>query len=132
MKPSTLALLAAAAALAATSLSADTRISLGVNFGGPAYRPAPPVVVYAPPAAVMVAPPPMVTYAPAPGYWDEVVVKTWVPERWVFARDRWGRSGRVCEPGYYTFRTDRVWVDGRNSHHPASHSGRSSHDRWGR
>jgi hypothetical protein len=70
-------------------------------------------VVVAPPPAYYSAPAPVV-YAPARGYWKEVTVKSWVPERWVMSRDRWGRSVRVCEPGHYTYRTDRVWVDGRD------------------
>src|SRR4051812_25114798 len=111
MKHLTFALLATAAALTVNSARADTRVSVGVNLGGPAYRPAPPAVVYAP------APPPAVVYAPAPrGYWKDVTVKNWVPERWVSSRDRWGRPVRVCEPGYFTYTTSRVWVDGRNDH----------------
>ena len=132
MKHCTIALLTAVAALAANALRAETRFSIGVHLGVPAYRPVAPVVVYAPPPVVVCAPPPPVVYAPTYGYWDEVVVKTWVPERWVFARDRWGRSVRVCEPGYYACRTDRVWVDGRNGRHPAGHPGHYSHGRWGR
>ena len=113
MKRTALALLATVAALAATSARADTRVSIGINLGGPHYRPVPPAVVYAPA-------PPSVVYAPAPvrGYWNEVTVKTWVPERWVTSRDRWGRHVRVCEPGYFTYRTERVWVDGRSDHSP--------------
>src|SRR5690349_16355710 len=106
MKRIALALLATAAVgLAANSARADTRFSIGVNSGSPAYGP-PPAVAYTPPTVV---------YAPARshGYWKDVSVKTWVPERWVTSRDRWGRPVRVCEPGYYTYRTDRVWVDGR-------------------
>ncbi len=117
-----IALLATAAALAATSARADTRVSIGVNLGGPAYRPAPPAVVYAPaPVAVH---PPAVVYAPAPsrGYWKEISVKTWVPERWVSSRDRWGRPVRVCEPGHFTYHTDRVWVDGRSDHGPRGYA----------
>jgi hypothetical protein len=117
MKRITFALLASVAALAASTAHADTRVSIGVNLGGPAYRPAPPAVVY--------APPPTVVYAPAPvarGYWKDVTVKTWVPERVVWSRDRWGRSVRVCEPGYFTYRTDRVWVDGRDHDGPRGHA----------
>lgn len=117
MKRITLALFATAAALAATSARADTRVSIGVNVGAPVYRPAPPAVVYAP------APAPQVVYAPAPvvvapsrGYWKEVQVKTWVPERWIVRTNRWGRAERMCEPGYYTYRTDRVWIDARSDH----------------
>jgi hypothetical protein len=106
MKRIALALLATAAVgLGANAARADTRFSVGVNYGSPVY--APPAVVYAPPAVV---------YAPARahGYFKDVTVKTWVPERWVNSRDRWGRPVRVCEPGYFTYRTDRVWVDGRS------------------
>ncbi len=103
-----LALLASAAALA-TVAHADTRFSIGIHVGGPSHpRFAPPPAVACPPT-----PPPTVVYAPARGYWKEVVVKTWVPERWVSSRDRFGRFVRICEPGYYTYRTDRIWVDGR-------------------
>ena len=121
MKPILIALFATVAGLAATTAHAETRVSVGVNLGGPVYPHSPAVVyapapapVYAPPPAVVYAPPPPVVYAPAPrGYWRDVTVKTWVPERWVSSRDRWGRPVRVCEPGYFTYRTDRVWVDGR-------------------
>ena len=116
MKRIAIALLATAAALAATSARADTRVSIGVNVGGPAYRPAPPAVVYAPAPSVVYAPPPAVVVAPPRGYWKDVPVKTWVPERWVVRTNRWGRSERVCEPGYYTYTTNRVWVDGRSDH----------------
>ena len=76
-------------------------------------------------------------YAPvAPrGYWEEVVVKTWVPERVVFSRDRWGRSVRVCEPGYFAYRTDRVWVDrdshGHRDHGPGAYAYGYDHNRSG-
>ena len=105
MKRLALCLIAAAAALAASTARADTRISFGINLGLPVFRPAPPAVVYAPPPAVVYAP------VEPRGHWKEVVVKTWIPERWVTSRDRWGRVVRVCEPGYFTYRTDRVWVD---------------------
>ncbi|MSU48324.1 MAG: hypothetical protein EXS37_04400 [Opitutus sp.] len=124
MKPITLALLATAAALAVNSARADTRVSIGFNVGGPACRPETPVVVYTPPPTVVYAPAPTVVYAPAPvhGYWKEIVVKTWVPERWLSSHDRWGRPVRVCEPGYFAFRTDRVWVD-RHSDYGYRHDG---------
>jgi len=120
MKRIAIALVATAAALAATSARANTRVSIGVNVGTPVYREPAPAVVYAP--APVYAPPPAVVYAPAPvaaprGYWKEIVVKTWVPERWVTSHDRWGRHVRFCEPGYYTYRTDRVWVEGHDHGH---------------
>lgn len=117
MKATALAVLVSAAALAALPARADTRVSIGVNVGGPAYRPAPPTVVYAPPPAVSYAPPAVVV-APARGYWKDVSVKTWVPERWVVRHNRWGRPERYCEPGYYTYRTERVWVDARDHRGP--------------
>jgi hypothetical protein len=98
-----LALLAATAALTATAARADTRVHFGFSIGAPAYRPAPPTVVY--------APAPSVVYAlPARGYWKDVTVKTWVPERTYIRHNRWGRPERVCEPGYFTYTTNRVWV----------------------
>lgn len=109
MKRITIALLATAATLAVASARADTRFSIGVNIGVPTYRPAPPTVVYAPPPPAVC--PPAVVVAPARGYWKDVTVKTWVPERWVVSRDRWGRPVRHCEPGYYAYRTERVWVE---------------------
>ncbi|MBL9199211.1 MAG: hypothetical protein JNL39_01840 [Opitutaceae bacterium] len=98
-----LALLAATAALTAASAKADTRVNFGVHIGIPAYRPAPPTVVY--------APAPSVVHAPAArGYWKDITVKTWVPERTYIRHNRWGRPERVVEPGYFTYTTDRVWV----------------------
>lgn len=97
-----LALLATTAALAAASARADTRVNFGFSVGPPSYRPAPPTVVY--------APPPVVVHAPTRGYWKDVTVKVWVPERSYVRHNRWGRPERVIEPGYYTYRTDRVWV----------------------
>jgi len=117
------AVVVTAAALAASSARADSRVRIGVNIGVPDYHPAPvvvaapaPTVVYAAPPTVMYAPPPTVVVAPSRGYWKEVQVKTWVPERWVVRTNRWGRSERYCEPGYYAYHTDRVWVDGRSDY----------------
>lgn len=110
MKRIAIALLATAAALAASSARADTRVSIGVNVGAPVYRPAPPVVAYTPPPTVVYAPAPTVVVAPR-GYWKEVSVRVWVPERWVVRHDRRGRPERYLEAGYYTYRTDRVWVE---------------------
>lgn len=127
MKRLAIALFATVAALAATAARADTRVSIGVNLGGPYHRPAPPTVVYVPA-------PPAVVYAPAPtrGYWKDVSVKTWVPERWITTCDRWGRHVRVCEPGYFAYRTERVWVGGRSDHGPRGHAYGYDHNRPGR
>ena len=112
----TLALLATTASLAATVARADTRISFGLNLGVPVYVPAAPVVACPPPPAVVYAP-----SAPR-GHWEDVTVKTWVPERWTHSRDRWGRTVRVLEPGYYTYRTERVWVETPHRPHHPGHS----------
>ena len=114
----TIALLATAAALAVPAAKANTNVSIGVRIGTPVYAPPAPVVVA--PAPVVVAPAPVV-YAPSRGYWKDLTVKTWVPERTVMSRDRWGRPVRVCEPGHFEFTTQRVWVDGR-------HDGRYGYD----
>lgn len=140
-----IALVASAAALAASSARADTRVSIGVNVGGPVCRSPAPAVVYAPAPTVVYAPAaPTVVVAPR-GYWKEVVVKTWVPERVVINRNRWGREVHIVEPGYYTYSTDRVWVDDRHDngrhygHDRRDHSygyhrdhGRDSHGGWRR
>lgn len=127
MKRIATALLATAAALAATSARAETRVHIGVNVGAPVYRSA---HVYSPAPVMDYCPPePAVVYAPAPrGYWKDVTVKTWVPERWVMSTDRWGRSVRVCEPGHFVYRTERVWVDGGHDHgHGPAHGYRRHH-----
>jgi hypothetical protein len=136
MKRIAFALVASAAALAASSARADTRVRVGVNIGSPGYYPPAPVVVsapavvYAPPPAVVYATPPAVIVAPTRGYWQDVQVKTWVPERWVVRHNRWGRAERYCEPGYYTFRTERVWVDGRHDHGRSHDYGYRSNDNY--
>ena len=84
-----------------------------------------PAVVYAPHAPVVVA--------PARGYWKDVQVKTWVPERWVVRHNRWGRPERHCEPGYFAYTTQRVWVDSHDRHdhgrdHRYGHDNRYGHD----
>jgi hypothetical protein len=110
-KTITLALVAAFAGFAATAKADHTRVNVGIGFD------------YGPPAAAPV-------YVPAPvvvpraefryndrhdrGHWETVTTKVWVPARWVSSRDRWGRPVRVLENGFYTFRTDRVWVDHGN------------------
>ena len=49
---------------------------------------------------------------PAPsGYWKTVQTRVYVPERWIITTDRCGRQTRVCQPAYYTYETQRVWVD---------------------
>lgn len=109
MKRITIALLAAASLAALPARAGhDSRVSINgyIHIGTPA-----PVYV-----APNHCPPAPTYYAPARGFWKDVTVKTWVPERWVVRHDRWGRHYRVCEPGYYTYRTERVWVDGRGHH----------------
>lgn len=48
--------------------------------------------------------------APRHGYWRVVTIKTWVPARWVVFHD-YGHKVRRYEPGYFRYRTERVWVD---------------------
>ena len=132
MKTIALALLVSAAAVAASSARADTRVSFGLNVSLPSYRALPPVVSY--------APPPTIVYAPAAprGYWSEVVVKTWVPERIVVSHNRWGRpERRILSPGYFTYRTDRVWVEAdHRAHRGYGYNGhdhnRDHRDAWNR
>ena len=44
------------------------------------------------------------------GYWKEVRERTWVPGRWVVERRHHGHEYRRYVEGYYTYRTDRIWV----------------------
>jgi hypothetical protein len=106
MKPITCALAVILAGLGTVTARADNRISLGVAvnvgpFGSPHYAPSVPAYCPAP------AHPPV----SARGYWDDITVKSWVPDRWVIGHDRWGRPVRVLERGYFTYRTERVWVE---------------------
>lgn len=96
----------------ANSASAGTDIHINVGLGG---RPGP----------VFVAPPPVYGYgydvrtvpvyrdcppaAPA-GYWRDVPVRVWVPAEWIVTRDRRGCEVRSLRAGFFTYRTDRVWV----------------------
>jgi hypothetical protein len=84
----------------------DYRPGYRVDYRNDYRVPAP---AYCPPP---VCEPQVVRYAPPvpQGYWQDVQVKTWVPECWVMGRDRWGRPVRVLQPGYYTYSTNRQWV----------------------
>jgi hypothetical protein len=117
---SSIAALSSLAGLATTAHAGDFRINL--NLGLPRL----PVVVIADRHDA-----PVYGYArvdscddrSAPrGFWKEVSVRIWVPERWVATCDRRGREIRTLSPGYFTYRTDRVWVDyshGYNSNYYA-------------
>jgi hypothetical protein len=37
-------------------------------------------------------------------------VKVWVSAEWVVTRGHHGREVRTLRPGYFTYRTERVWV----------------------
>jgi len=113
-----IALVVSAAAFAASSAHADSRVRIGVSVGSPSYYTPAPVAVYAPAPTVVYAPPPTAVVAPARGYWTDVQVRTWVPERWMVRTNRWGRAERFCEPGHYVYHTERIWVDGRPDHRP--------------
>ena len=123
MKRIAFVLLVAGAALAVSSARADTRVR--VNVGAAGYRTAPPAVIVAPPPAVVYAPAPAVVVVPSRGYWKEVQVKTWVPERWVVRHNRWGRPERYCEPGYFTYTTQQMWVEDRDRHDDSRRHGPS-------
>ena len=115
MKPLILALTVALAAFGSTAARADhssVNVGFGMSFASPAVVAAP-APAYCPPAATVVAPVSNFRYVPAPGHWEDVTVKTWIPGRWVTSRDRWGRPVRFFEEGRFAFRTERVWVDSR-------------------
>lgn len=93
------------AGLANTASAGDLHLNIGIGRPGPVYvAPRPPVVVVPGPAY---CPPP----APS-GYWTDVSVRVWVPAEWVVTRDHRGHPVRSLRAGYYTYRTDRVWVAG--------------------
>jgi hypothetical protein len=90
----------------ANTANAGTDFRINLNLG----LPRPPVLIVPSHTPVIVTH----EYRSAPrGYWKEIVVKTWVPARWVVTHGRHGRDIRTMEPGYFSYRTDRVWVDGR-------------------
>src|SRR5437899_1639584 len=84
----------------------DIRVNFGFGFVAPApivrYMPAAPVEYCPAPAPVVVANHYRPDYRPA-GYWKDVVVKVWVPARFVDTYDRHGRIVRVIESGYFTY-----------------------------
>jgi len=112
---SVVAALSGFAGLASTA-NAGPDIHINARFGPP------PIVVVRPP----IPPAPAFGFssrapdrdyrdyrgAPAPrGYWKEEVIKRWVPAKWVVTRGYRGREHRVLREGYFTYRTDRVWVE---------------------
>lgn len=65
------------------------------------------------------------------GYWKEVNVRVWVPGCWVVERSHYGhgREFRHYVDGYYTYRTNHVWVaSGRHDRHDRRDYG-DRHDR---
>lgn len=109
MKPIALALLSVLAGVGTSTVRAGhSRVDVGVTLGVVSTSPA---ISYAAPFPVYF-PAPARSFGPVYGHWDEVVVKTWVPDRLVVSRDRWGRPHRFLEKGYFVYRTERVWVDG--------------------
>ena len=109
MKPITFVLVSVLAGLSVVAARADqNRAGASVEFRiGPNYV----ASSYAVPVPVYF-PAPARSFVPARGHWDEVIVKTWMPGRWVTGRDRWGRTYRVMAKGYFVYRTERVWIDG--------------------
>ena len=118
----------------ANTASAGTDIHLNIGIGA---RPGPVIVAprYEPVVVVPAAPTfgygyearPMPVYRdacppPAPsGYWKEVSVKVWVPAEWIFTRGHHGRDTRTLRPGYFTYRTERVWVADAGRHNDYGH-----------
>ncbi|MCX6955144.1 MAG: hypothetical protein NTV51_23575, partial [Verrucomicrobia bacterium] len=103
----------------ANTASAGTDIHLNIGIGGrpgpvivaPHYAPVPVAPVYGYGYEVRRAPDYRDCPPPAPrGYWKEIAVKVWVPAEWIVTRDRRGCEVRSLRPGYFTYRTDRVWV----------------------
>ncbi len=96
----------------ANTATAGTDLHLGIFFG----RVPAPVVVVSDNCAP--ARPVVVEYRREEprGYWKDVVVKTWIPARWVVSRGFYGRPVRNLEPGYFAYSTERVWVDLGRSH----------------
>jgi hypothetical protein len=98
----------------ATTAKADTDFRINLNLGLPRL-PAPPVIVVPghdhdrPGYGYDRGYDSRRDHGPR-GYWKEIQVKTWVPARWVISRDRRGREHRTLTNGYFTYRTDRVWV----------------------
>jgi len=99
----------------ANTAKAGSDIHINLGFG---LRPAP--VMVAPPRYYVPAAPVVIDrrHDEPRGYWKEVVVKTWVPARWVVSYVSHGREHRTLRPGYYAYNTHRVWVDfGRDHDH---------------
>jgi len=83
---------------------------------------------YEPAPSVIVVERPRVYCPPAPsGYWKTIQTRQYVPERWIVATDRCGRRTRILQPGYYTYETQRVWVD-TTPVYREEYRGRDRHD----
>ena len=107
------------AALSGMALTAHagTDFHIGINLNA---RPAPVVIspnFYSPIAPVFVER----RHEEPRGYWKEVVVKSWVPERWVVSNGYRGRVERHFLPGYFAYNTERVWVSFNNRDHDRDH-----------
>jgi hypothetical protein len=130
---SVFAALSGLAGLANTaSAGPDFHINIGIGA-----RPGPVIVAPRcdPPAPVIVVPArgygyatPVPSYrdnfpSPAPrGFWKEVSVKVWVPAERVRSHDRHGHLVYSTRPGYFTYRTERVWVADAGPGHHGGHS----------
>ncbi len=89
----------------ANTAVAGSDVHINIGFG---VRPAPIVVAPAFRAPVVVVD----HRRDEPrGYWKEVVVKTWVPARWVVSHGFRGHEVRTYQAGYFAYNTERVWVD---------------------
>ena len=100
---------AAASGLAGFAHTATAGTDIYVNLGFNSRA----VPVMVAPAYCAPAAPVVVEYrreAPR-GYWRDVVVRTWVPARWVVSYVETGREVRRLQPGYFACNTNHVWVD---------------------
>lgn len=41
---------------------------------------------------------------------DEAAFGVWMPAEWIVSRGHHGHAVRSLRPGYFTYRSDRVWV----------------------
>lgn len=111
MKTTSLAVLSLLAGLFASGARAESRVyaNIDIHSGAGAVSPVIPSPYYAHGYARVPAP----RYDAPRGYWREVTVRNWVPDRWVVTPTRRGHPVRVFEPGHYIYSTDRVWVENR-------------------
>jgi hypothetical protein len=129
MKATALAFMSLLAGLVVSTSRAETGayasvdVQSGPVVAAPVGVPMMPLPRYAPGYATV----PPVRYEAPRGYWRDVTVRSWVPDRWIVTPGRHGRTVRVFEPGHFVCSTDRVWVESRRGDDFGRHM-----DRWNR